>query len=171
MEKRILKEISNAHKNPALEFYYDSEGAFGIPKTGYLKFMIKSGIYLGQTHIISFEFEYGTNIKYQFPISPPNVKFITPIWHPNISESGSICLDVIKDKWSSFYGIETIFNSILLLLEEPNLNSPLNSKASGEYKSGNFKRICWDKYMSGVQNSAKISELLRSPIFQFEKSA
>jgi ubiquitin-conjugating enzyme (huntingtin interacting protein 2) len=38
-------------------------------------------------------FEIDINIPDQYPFEPPKMKFLTKIWHPNISsQTGAICL-------------------------------------------------------------------------------
>ncbi|KAL5611639.1 hypothetical protein BROUX41_000778 [Berkeleyomyces rouxiae] len=65
-----------------------------------------------------------------YPYAPPWVLFKTPIYHPNFDFSGRICLDILKDKWTAAYNIQTVLLSLQSLLGEPNNSSPLNGEAA-----------------------------------------
>jgi len=80
--------------------------------------------YAGLFFKLSFEFPPN------YPYAPPTVLFITPIYHPNVDFSGRICLDILKDKWTAAYNIQTILLSLQSLLGEPNNASPLNGEAA-----------------------------------------
>ena len=45
-------------------------------------------------------------------------------------QSGNICLDILKEKWSGLFEVRTILRSIQTLLGDPNNDSPLNSEAA-----------------------------------------
>jgi ubiquitin-conjugating enzyme (huntingtin interacting protein 2) len=48
-----------------------------------------------------------------YPFEPPAVRFVTPSWHPNISsETGAICLDILKKAWTPAMTIKTALLSI-----------------------------------------------------------
>jgi ubiquitin-conjugating enzyme E2 C len=55
-----------------------------------------------------------------YPYAPPTVLFKTPIYHPNVDFSGRICLDILKDKWSAVYNVQSVLLSLQSLLGEPN---------------------------------------------------
>ncbi|KAF2662638.1 hypothetical protein K491DRAFT_585409 [Lophiostoma macrostomum CBS 122681] len=65
-----------------------------------------------------------------YPYTAPGVLFKTPIYHPNVDFSGRICLDILKDKWSAIYNINSVLLSLQSLLGEPNVSSPLNGQAA-----------------------------------------
>ena len=63
------------------------------------------------------------------------MKFDTKIWHPNISsQTGAICLDILKDQWSPALTIRTALLSLQALLCVPEPNDPQDAVVAGEYK-------------------------------------
>ncbi|CAM9390725.1 unnamed protein product [Choristocarpus tenellus] len=65
-----------------------------------------------------------------YPYKPPMITFETPCFHPNVDEHGNICLDILKDQWSSAFSVRTILQSLRSLLGDPNNDSPLNVQAA-----------------------------------------
>lgn len=73
-----------------------------------------------------------------YPLSPPAVRFVTPIVHPNISlETGEICLDLLGDAWTPAYGLlETVRAVREGLLPHPEVDSPLNVDCAALLREG-----------------------------------
>jgi len=69
-----------------------------------------------------------------YPFKPPVAKFITKIFHPNIHDTGIICLDILKNNWSPVLNTEKLLMSLISLLAEPNANDPLNQEAGNMYR-------------------------------------
>lgn len=65
---------------------------------------------------LKLSFEFPSN----YPYAPPTVLYKTPIYHPNVDFSGRICLDILKDKWTPAYNIQSVLLSLQSLLGEPN---------------------------------------------------
>jgi ubiquitin-conjugating enzyme E2 A len=66
----------------------------------------------------------------EYPNKPPQVRFLSKIFHPNVYGDGKICLDILQNQWSPIYDIAAILTSIQSLLSDPNPASPANSEAS-----------------------------------------
>ncbi|KAH7882697.1 ubiquitin-conjugating enzyme/RWD-like protein [Phlebopus sp. FC_14] len=54
-----------------------------------------------------------------YPNKPPNVKFLSRMFHPNVYANGEICLDILQNR---------------CLLHDPNPNSPANAEAAQLYR-------------------------------------
>ena len=83
-------------------------------------------------------FSLDIRIPERYPFLPPQVQFVTPIYHPNVDTAGRICLDVLKSQpqgsWKPAHNLSTVLTSIQLLLSEPNPDDGLMADISHEYK-------------------------------------
>jgi len=83
-------------------------------------------------------FKLTIQIPVRYPFEPPQVSFVTPIYHPNIDSVGRICLDVLKmppkGAWKPSMNITTVLLSVQLLMNEPNPDDPLCVDIADEFR-------------------------------------
>ncbi|KAG9256994.1 ubiquitin-conjugating enzyme/RWD-like protein [Emericellopsis atlantica] len=72
-----------------------------------------------------------------YPYSPPTIKFVTKIVHPNIAlNTGEICLDLLKDAWTPAYSVLESIRAVRMLLSCPEVDSPLNVDVAALLRGG-----------------------------------
>ncbi|XP_061046950.1 ubiquitin-conjugating enzyme E2 R1 isoform X1 [Eubalaena glacialis] len=140
-QKALLLELKGLQEEPVEGFrvtlvdegdLYNWEVAiFGPPNTyyegGYFKARLKFPI--------------------DYPYSPPAFRFLTKMWHPNIYETGDVCISILhppvddpqsgelpSERWNPTQNVRTILLSVISLLNEPNTFSPANVDASVMYR-------------------------------------
>jgi ubiquitin-protein ligase len=102
VSKRIIKELAELSatkpcegisvefsEDNVREIYADIEGPTGTPFEGGV-FRVK--LLLGD----------------DFPDGPPHGYFLTKTFHPNVSEAGDICVNVLKKDWKPDVGIRHV---------------------------------------------------------------
>ena len=97
-----------------------------------------------------------------YPLMPPTLRFQDPIpFHPNVYESGELCISIlhppeedkygyeaVNERWTPVQTPETILLSVISLFEDPNEESPANLEAAKllreerEGKNKEFRRRC-----------------------------
>lgn len=65
-----------------------------------------------------------------YPSRPPEVSFISELFHPNVYANGDLCLDILRSRWTPSYDVLGILLSIQSLLGDPNTSSPANIEAA-----------------------------------------
>ncbi|KAI0224308.1 Ubiquitin-conjugating enzyme E2-22 kDa [Lamellibrachia satsuma] len=93
-----------------------------------------------------------------YPFNPPVVKFVTKIWHPNISSvTGAVCLDILKDQWAAAMTLRTVLLSLQALLAAPEPDDPQDAVVASQYKESKdeFKDTArhWTYAYAGGPNS------------------
>lgn len=84
-------------------------------------------------------FKLEIKIPDSYPFNPPKVRFVTKIWHPNISSvTGAICLDILKDQWAAAMTLRTVLLSLQALLTAPEPDDPQDAVVARQYIS-NFE--------------------------------
>ncbi len=126
-KKRLLTEFKKIQQEPVLNC---SAG----PKEDDLYCWCASIIGPKDTPYYGGIFKLELLFTTKYPIKPPQVRFKTKIFHPNIDSSGGICIDILKDAWNPLLSVRTILLSICSLLNDPNTDDPLVPYIGNLYK-------------------------------------
>jgi ubiquitin-conjugating enzyme E2 D/E len=125
--KRIQNELKELQRDPPSTCSAGPEGENMYKWDGFI-FGPSESPYEGGVFKLTIEFPE------DYPFRPPHVRFVTKVYHPNINASGSICLDILKDKWSPALSISKVLLSIESLLTDPNPDDPFVPDIANLYK-------------------------------------
>lgn len=152
----MMKKFIKAKEDPTFQIIQADETKLDL---FYISVSPMGGHYKGQTHILEFKTRWGSPSENVFPFNAPLVRFITSIYHPNVSVTGSICVDILKEasKWSPSYDISAVMSSILLLLDAPNVSSPFNAEAAATYSQ--YEKIYKDETKNIRNNPSLLDKI------------
>lgn len=151
--RRLQKEIQDIHKDthsgisvtspqdsPEISDFTHLKGHFaGPPETPY-----EGGHY-----------EVDIRITPEYPFKPPVMKFLTKIWHPNVSsQTGAICLDTLSTQWSPVLTLKSALISLQSLLSSPEPKDPQDAEVASMLISrpDEFKHVAreWAQRYAGA---------------------
>jgi ubiquitin-conjugating enzyme E2 M len=94
----------------------------------------------------SHNFDFKFTIPDDFPFDRPSVHCETRVWHPNIEETGAVCLNILRDNYTPVMSIGQLVTGLQFLVAEPHPNSPLNNEASSQFvkQPDDFKKKAQD---------------------------
>ncbi|CAB3407945.1 unnamed protein product [Caenorhabditis bovis] len=162
--RALALELKNLQSQPVEGFTIDANednlfvwtvGIYGPPKTLYQGGYFKASI------------RFPSN----YPYSPPSMKFLTKVWHPNVYENGDLCISILHapiddpqsgelpcERWNPTQSVRTILLSVISLLNEPNTSSPANVDASVSYRK--WKEGTDSEYSNIVRKQVEESKLI-----------
>lgn len=126
--KRITKELEDVRK--------DSLSGVGISSVNEDDLSHLKGTFEGPpgTPYEGGLFEVDIKIPDEYPFKPPLMKFDTKVYHPNISsQTGAICLDILKDAWTPILTLKSSLISLQSLLQDPVPTDPQDAQVAKVY--------------------------------------
>jgi ubiquitin-protein ligase len=102
--------------------------------------------------IFKCQFKFTTS----YPNKPPEFKFISQIFHPNIYPDGKVCISIlhegvdefgyesITERWCPSHSVDSVLMSILSMITNPNFESPANLDASIMWRNN------WQEYKNTI---------------------
>ena len=141
--KRLNKELININKEPIEGFTLDDSS----------NILIWKGTLYGpkDTPYENGKFKIQITFTAEYPIKPPNVKFLQYIFHPNFYKDGQICVDILQNhEWSPSQNVSTIIYSLRSLFMDPNPSSPANREAAELYIKDNISYVA--KVKENIKN-------------------
>lgn len=70
----------------------------------------------------------------RYPFSPPKVRFATKIYHPNVDDTGMICLSIlVPGTWKPSFNLLSVIEAIKQLMAEPNGSDALTPEIGEEF--------------------------------------
>ncbi|XP_076126831.1 uncharacterized protein LOC143106446 [Alosa pseudoharengus] len=118
-DRRIMEELKSLHCDPhpyCSVFPSDTDFTFwkilmqGPPDTPY-----ENGV-----------FELYCQFGDAYPVKPPLVRFITPVYHCNVNNVGRICHNIFDRNYSANITMREILNAVYGLLIAPEPEDPLD---------------------------------------------
>ncbi|KAL6118287.1 uncharacterized protein ACO6RY_03117 [Pungitius sinensis] len=131
-DRRILAELRILHCDPHPYFsIFPSESDFtfwkilmeGPPDTPYEK----------------GTFELFCQFGSDYPVKPPLVRFVTPVYHCNINSVGRICHNIFDRNYNAQITVRNILNAVYGLLIIPEPEDPLDSILAEEFLTSRGK--------------------------------
>jgi len=161
-EAIALKLLQNSYKNLLEE---PVEGFLCVPHEDDF---FKWKVYIEGPRETPFEegiFELVMKFPKDFPMMPPKLKFLSEFWHPNVFDSGDICISILHppgedemsnehpgERWMPSQTVSSILLSVISMLNDPNFSSPANVDASVMWRSD------FEKYKKKVRELVEKSK-------------
>ncbi|OAQ85773.1 ubiquitin-conjugating enzyme, E2 [Purpureocillium lilacinum] len=139
-QKRLMQELIPLHKEKWVHIETD--------EVNLLRW--KLGLWVVNPYSVWHGAYLRAEMKFsnEYPYQPPTFRFLTRnIVHPNVYSDGNLCISILhrpgddeqsgelaSERWNVLHGVESVLRSVLLLMDDPEINSAANVDASVLYR-------------------------------------
>ncbi|KAG2210187.1 hypothetical protein INT46_009996 [Mucor plumbeus] len=160
MQKRILNEIADVNDDETAPLHVY------VPDDANIYNLLGSIVGPRDTPYQDGIFLLEIKLHENHPFAPPNIKFITKVYHPNVSsQTGAICLDVLKSNWSPAMTLRITLMSIQALLDAPDASSPQDFQVAKVYTSDksafNEEARLWTRTYADISLNTYVDSLFK----------
>ncbi|KAK3995108.1 ubiquitin-conjugating enzyme/RWD-like protein [Cladorrhinum sp. PSN332] len=141
-KNRLMGEIKALRKEKWIHFSDHEDDNINILRWQFALMVINSDSVFNGGY-----FKAEMTFSEEYPYQPPKFRFLVPFTHPNIYPDGQLCISILhkpgedvmsgetaSERWSPLHCAESVLRSVLLLLDDPEINSPANVDASVMYR-------------------------------------
>ncbi|KAF4547187.1 Ubiquitin-conjugating enzyme-like protein 2 [Elsinoe fawcettii] len=126
--RRLAKEVQDVQKDTHSGVTLEPVDGEGFDKLDHFY-----GVFKGppDTPFDGGIYKVDIRIPNEYPFQPPKMKFLTKIWHPNISSvTGAICLDTLGTAWSPILTLKSALIPLQSLLASPEPKDPQDAEVA-----------------------------------------
>ena len=137
VNKRVLTEITklkalSTNTDGPVKFLLDKspiDEATGSSRTGGASNAILGRILPTSNIYNQAGFRIEITLPAEFPFKPPEVRFVTPIYHPNVDDQGKICVDLLNtsESWKPTTPLVDVVKAVVDLIDNPKIDHALNA--------------------------------------------
>lgn len=125
--RRIAKEYTDLLANPIDNLTIEPDESNVLHWTGVIAGPLGSCYEGGK-------FKIEATFPLEYPFKAPTIKFLSRIYHPNVTQEGLLCIGLLKpDAWKPSIRIEHVLRSIINLLVEPNLDDAIVASIAEQF--------------------------------------
>ena len=135
-----LKALSSSTDSPTMKFLLDkspiddpSSGSRTGPANSTQNVILGRILPNGNAYNQA-AFQIELKLPAEFPFKPPEVRFVTQIYHPNVDEQGKICVDLLNssEAWKPTTPLVDVVKAVIDLIDNPKLDHALNAGRCSE---------------------------------------
>jgi len=155
-QRRIQQELKSLQGYPRVKVQNVRENLDSVE----FDMVIKGAAIIDQKGTLGYEHTLHVILSRNYPYQMPLVEWKTPIWHPNVSLTGGVCIGALKThNWNDKHDVKEVAVAIVNFLVSPDATDPFNRYAADWYKENPGALLRAKKEDQRIENELMNAEI------------